>query len=93
MIVWSVLVSVIILRSGLLPRWLGVGGLVASALYFLNQGDILATAFPGFPVWDLAGLLGSSAWGIWVLVLGLAILRRPVPEPVARTPRPIRSNA
>lgn len=92
-VVWSAAVSVIILRSGLLPRWLGAGGLLASALYLLNQGDILATAFPGFPVWDLAGLLGSSAWGIWVLVLGLAILRRPVREPAARTPRSIRSNA
>ena len=50
---WSVTLSVIILRSRVLPRWLGVTGLVVSALYLLNQGDILATAVPGFPVWDL----------------------------------------
>jgi hypothetical protein len=25
-------------------------------------GDILATAIPGFPVWDLGGLLGSTLW-------------------------------
>lgn len=92
-IMWSVVVSIIILRSGLLPRWLGVLGLVASALYFLNQGDILATSLPGFPVWDLAGLLGSSAWGIWILALGLTILLRPVREPVARASRSIRGNA
>jgi hypothetical protein len=35
---------------------------VVSAIYLLNQGDILATAVPGFPVWDLAGLLGSTGW-------------------------------
>src|SRR3954451_25220912 len=36
-IAWSVTVSLTILRARLLPRWLGVGGLVASALYLTNQ--------------------------------------------------------
>ena len=51
---WSVTLSVIILRTRVLPRWLGVTGLAVSTIYLLNQGDILATAVPGFPVWDLA---------------------------------------
>jgi hypothetical protein len=72
---WSVTVSVIILRSRVLPRWVGAVGLVVSATYLLNQGDILATAVPGFPVWDLAGLLGSSGWGLWVAALGVVLLR------------------
>ena len=63
-IVWSVTVSVVILRTRVLPRWLGVTGLVVSALYLTNQGDILATAVPGFPVWDLGGLVGSTGWGL-----------------------------
>lgn len=74
---WSVTVSIIMLRSRLLPRWLGVAGLVTSALYLLNQGDILATAVPSFPVWDMAGLLGSTGWGLWVAGLGVQLLRRP----------------
>jgi hypothetical protein len=77
-IVWSVTVSVMILRTGVLPRWLGVVGLVVSALYLTNQGDILATAVPGFPVWDLGGLIGSTGWGLWVAALGLVVLLRPV---------------
>src|SRR4051812_7779441 len=77
-IVWSISLSVIILRSGVLPRWLGVTGLAVSALYLSNQGDILATAVPGFPVWDLAGLIGSTTWGLWVAVLGVLLLLRPV---------------
>jgi hypothetical protein len=72
---WSVTLSVIILRSRVLPRWLGAVGLVVSAIYLLNQGDILATAVPGFPVWDLAGLLGSTGWGLWVAALGVVLLR------------------
>jgi hypothetical protein len=71
---WSVTVSVIILRSRVLPRWLGATGLVVSALYLTNQGDILATAVPGFPVWDLGGFIGSTAWGLWVAVLGVMVL-------------------
>src|SRR4051794_11678433 len=71
---WSVTLSVIILRTRVLPRWLGVAGLVVSALYLTNQGDILATAVPGFPVWDLGGFIGSTAWGLWVAVLGVMVL-------------------
>ena len=73
---WSITLSVLIVRTAVLPRWVGWAGLVVSTLYLLNQGDILATAVPGFPVWDLAGLLGSSLWGLWVLTLGVTILVR-----------------
>jgi Domain of unknown function (DUF4386) len=82
---WSVTLSVIILRSHLLPRWLGAGGLVVSVLYLSNQGDILATALPGFPVWDLAGLLGSTTWGLWVAALGVTLLLRPIRIPTPTT--------
>jgi hypothetical protein len=47
-IAWSVTLSVIVLRSRVLPRWLGLLGLIVSVLYLFNQGDILATALPGF---------------------------------------------
>jgi hypothetical protein len=84
-----------------LPRWLGVTGLAVSAVYLLNQGDVLATAVPGFPVWDLAGLLGSTGWGLWVAALGATVLLRPVRTPIPastdtvdvpfpRTPTPAR---
>jgi hypothetical protein len=98
---WSVTLSIVILRSRVLPRWLGVSGLAVSAVYLLNQGDILSTAMPGFPVWDLAGLLGSTGWGLWVAALGVVLLRRSVsaaetaleetPDPASATvptPRP-----
>ncbi len=45
---WSITLSIIILRSRVLPRWVGVLGLIVSALYLFNQGDILATALPVF---------------------------------------------
>lgn len=95
---WSVTVSVIILRTRVLPRWLGAAGLTVSAVYLINQGDVLATAVPGFPVWDLAGLLGSTGWGLWVAAVGVAVLLRPArgsmpatgDSPPARTPTRMR---
>jgi hypothetical protein len=74
---WSVALSVVILRSRVLPRWLGVTGLIVSAVYLTNQGDILATAVPGFPIWTLGGLIGSTTWGLWVAALGVIVLLRP----------------
>ena len=75
------------MRTRVLPHWLGVSGLAVSALYLLNQGDILATAVPGLPVWDLADLIGSTGWGIWVAALGVTILLRPA-TPTLRRPAP-----
>src|SRR4051794_16119161 len=81
-IAWSVTISVVALRGTVLPRWIGWTGLLVSALYLLNQGDVMATALPGFPVWDAAGLVGSTAWGLWVAALGVALL---LPGTAART--------
>ena len=74
---WSVTLSIIVLRTRALPRWVGVAGLIVSALYLFNQGDILATALPSFPVFDLAGLIGSTGWGLWIAALGITLLFRP----------------
>lgn len=61
-----------------LPTCLGWTGLVVSVLYFVNQGDIMRTAIPDFPVAELAGAIGSTAWGLWVAALGITLLvRRP----------------
>jgi hypothetical protein len=86
-IAWSVTVCVHLLRTRALPRWLALSGLVVSGVYLLNQGDILATAVPSFPVWDLGGLLGSTGWGLWVAALGITLLRsRPGGSPSTREP-------
>ena len=88
---WSVTLCLIFLRTRVLPRWLGVSGLIVSALYLLNQGDILATAVPGFPVLDIAGPIGSTGWGLWVAALGVTILMRSATRP--GTPEPNRRVA
>jgi hypothetical protein len=73
-VVWTVLVSLAMLRSALVKPWLGWAGLGAGVAFLLNQGDVLATAVPGFPVWDLGGLLGSVLWALWLVAIGAALL-------------------
>jgi hypothetical protein len=80
-LLWSGLVSVMMLNSRRFPRWLGWFGLIATAIYLLNQGDVLATGIDDFPQLDIAGVLGSTLWALWLLAVGVVLLRRPSMAP------------
>jgi hypothetical protein len=75
-IFWMVLLSVSLLLRGRLFRWLPWAGFVAAGVYALAQSELLATAMPGFPVWDWAGLVGSLFWLGWLVALGIALIRQ-----------------
>jgi hypothetical protein len=47
-----------------------------SAIYLVNQGDVVATAVSGFPIFDLARLLSSTARGLRRLPGGGIVLPR-----------------
>lgn len=74
-IVWMILLSIGLLPDRRFPRWLPLTGLVGALVYALAQGDLLATAMPGFPVWDAAGLVGSLWWLAWLIALGVLLIR------------------
>lgn len=74
-ILWMVLLSLSMLRMGTVPRWLPWAGFVAAGVYASAQAELLATAMPGFPVWEAAGLAGSLMWLSWLVALGLALMR------------------
>lgn len=63
--------SIEILRTRVLPRWLGVVGLVSAALFGLNQ---LSIAQPRGPL-GLAGLLGFLLFLVWMLTTSITLLR------------------
>lgn len=74
-IFWMILLSVSIWHNRHFPRWLPISGFVAAGVYALAQGELLATAIPGFPVWSPAGLMGSLLWLGWLVALGIILLR------------------
>jgi hypothetical protein len=70
-ILWTVMITAAFQKLRLLPNWLIWWGYIASGIYFLAQGELLATVMPSFPVLDIAGFLGSTLWLIWLIVLGV----------------------
>jgi hypothetical protein len=76
-VIWTVLIGFAMLRSASFPNWLAYFGFVAASIYFLAQGEVMETAVEDFPVLDIAGVAGSTLWGLWILVLGVVLLTRP----------------
>lgn len=76
-IAYTVLISMAFARLQVLPRWVSYLGYVASGIYLLAQGDLFASVIPGFPNWELAGLLGSTLWLAWLLIVGIRFRRLP----------------
>ena len=70
-IIWTVMITMAFAKLKLFPNWLIGLGYLASVIYFMAQAELFATVIPGFPVWDLAGFLGSTLWLIWLIIAGL----------------------
>lgn len=75
-IIWTIMISLILMKQKWFPRWMGWLGLISSLIYLLAQADLFATVIPGFPVWEMAGFLGSTLWLIWLLINGILMIRK-----------------
>jgi hypothetical protein len=74
-ILWTILMSVVFTRLKIFPKWISMLGYVSSFIYLMAQAELLATAIPGFPVWNMAGFIGSTLWLIWLLIVGIKFTR------------------
>lgn len=74
-IIWTVLMALAMGRKKLMPRWMTVFAMITSAIYLSSQLDLFATVIPGVPVWDLAGFLGSTLWLVWLVLVGVRLMR------------------
>ncbi len=74
-VAWTVLMTITFIRIKLMPTWVNVLGLISAVIYFIAQGELFATVMPDFPVWDLAGFLGSTLWLIWMIILGSRLVK------------------
>ncbi|MBL0357308.1 MAG: DUF4386 domain-containing protein [Chitinophagaceae bacterium] len=73
-IIWTVLISISFSRLHLFPKWVNLLGIVSAFIYGLAQAELLATVIPGFPVWDMAGFIGSTLWLTWLLIIGIKFI-------------------
>jgi hypothetical protein len=72
---WTILMSMAFQKRKLFPKWLIGMGYVASGIYLMAQAELFATVMPDFPVWDLAGFLGSTLLLIWLVIVGVKFLK------------------
>lgn len=73
-IVWVVGITRVLQKSTFVPSWITWLGYGSSLIYLLAQAELFATVMPAFPVWDLAGLLGSTLWLVWLISLGIQFI-------------------
>lgn len=74
-IIWTVLISISFSRLKLFPKWVNLLGVVSAFIYLLAQAELLSTVISGFPVWDMAGFIGSTLWLIWLIIIGIRFLQ------------------
>ena len=74
-IIWTVLISISFTKLKLFPKWFSILGLISAFIYLLAQAELFETVMPGFPVWDMAGFIGSTLWLIWLLIIGIGFLK------------------
>jgi len=74
-ILWMSLISGIIYKSRMFSKWVAWLGWFASVVYLLAQTELLATAIPNFPVIGWAGLYGSLMWLVWMIVVGVYLVK------------------
>jgi hypothetical protein len=74
-IIWVSMISAIIYKSPLFAKWIAWLGWIASAIFILAQTELFATVIPDFPVISWAGLYGSLLWLLWIIVVGVYLIK------------------
>jgi len=74
-IIWTIMISYAFVKLNLIQKWISWLGIIASVIYLAAQAELFATVIPNFPVWDMAGFIGSTLWLIWLLIIGIRFLK------------------
>lgn len=75
-IAWTIMISIAFAKVKMVPKWIILLGYLSSLIYLMAQADLFATLMPGIPVWDLAGFIGSTLWLVWLVAVGVVLLRK-----------------
>jgi hypothetical protein len=63
-------------KHKLMPQWVNGLGIGSSVIYLLAQAELFATVIKDFPVWDLAGFIGSTLWLVWLIIVGVIFIQK-----------------
>ena len=74
-IAWTVMMTLSFAKLKLMPQWVNGLGILSAAIYLLAQAELFATVLKGFPVWEMAGFIGSTLWLIWLIIIGFKFLK------------------
>jgi Domain of unknown function (DUF4386) len=74
-IAWTIMMTSVFAKLKLFPKWTTWLGYISSGIYLLAQTELFATVMANIPVVGLAGFIGSTLWIIWLLVIGVKMLK------------------
>lgn len=74
-IAWTVMITLTFAKLRMLPDWINGLGYASSAIYLVAQAELFSSVIPDFPVWDMAGFVGSTLWLIWLIIIGIKLVR------------------
>ena len=74
-IIWTIMISIAFIKLKLFSKWVSCLGIVSSLIYLCAQAELFATVIPAFPVWDMAGFIGSTLWLLWLVITGIMFIR------------------
>jgi hypothetical protein len=74
-VIWTIMIATAFKQLRLFPKWIIWLGYISSAIYLFAQAELFKSVLPGFPVWDMAGFIGSTLWLIWLIVVGMKFLK------------------
>ncbi len=75
-IAWTVMMTISFAKLKLMPKWVNSLGITSSFIYLLAQAELFATVIKGFPVWDMAGFMGSTLWLVWLIIVGVMFIKK-----------------
>lgn len=75
-IVWTIMMTSAFAQLKLFPKWIIWLGYVSSFIYLLAQTELFSTVMPTIPVIYLAGFIGSTLWIVWLIIIGVKMLKK-----------------
>lgn len=79
-IAWTIMISSAFMQLKVLPKWVNWLGFLAGGIYLLAQLELFETVMPNIFVFHFAGLIGSSLWIIWLIIVGLKFRKKKISE-------------